>query len=227
MSLTVAVASMLRGGFDVKAGLSSRAKVVHRLTTSLSRLSDDIEQTFFVSMASVPKNGISRRTRGIFKVEKAGGTDKLSLTTKTHRPIVAGKYESDLTFVVYELRDSKTSPGRKSLYRGETNYIPEDFKEPPPMRLLAEDVKTFTIEYWTGERWSKDAWDSTRGDWINKIPKLVRITLEANAKDYEEGDPIPEDQQPTEQMMTVVLIADSWEYKELKDQDKSIKWGNL
>ena len=88
-------------------------------------------------------------------------------------------------------------------------------------------IKNLTIETWTGDKWSKDPWDTGRGDWRNRLPKLVRITIEAYAKDYEENDPIPEDQQPTETMTTVVIPTESWEYTELKEQDKTVRWENL
>ncbi len=224
MSLTVAVASMLRSGFDVKAGLSARAKVIHRLTVVMAKVGEDIEHTFFVSTKDTAKNGISRRTKGQFRIEKSSG-DKLFLTTKTHKTIIAGKFESDLTFVVYELKESKTTPGQKALYRDETPYIPEDMKEEPPLRLLADDIKNITFECWDGDKWTKEPWDTGRGDWRNKLPRLVRVTVEAWARDFEEG--VAEDQQPTEMMMSVFYLSESWEYAELKEPAKTVKWDAL
>lgn len=228
MSLTLAVASMLRGGFEVKEGLSQKAKIIHRLTVAMNKLSDDIQHAFLVSTKDVAKNGIGRNMKTLFKIEKTGSGDKLSLTTKTHRPMHAGAYESELTYVTYELLDSKVATGRKDLFRSESAYIPSDLKEEQPMRLLARNIKTMTLEFWTGERWSKDYWDTGRSDTRGRLPKLVRITLEAQSQERVDGDGQDESQdQATEKLQTVVYVADSWEYQELKEQDKSIKWSNF
>jgi hypothetical protein len=229
MSLTIAVASMLRSGFDVKAGLSQKSKVSHRLSVAMQRISNDIQHTFFVSTKSTYKNGIGRQMKTMFKIDKVGSKgDKLLLTTKTHIPMIAGRYESDLTFVTYQLQDAKDVPGRTHLYRGEYPYIPADLKEEPPTRILARNIKNITLEPWTGERWSKDYWDTGRGDTRNLLPKMVRITIEAWSEDREVDDTRGEtiDQQ-TETLSTVIFLNDSWEYTELKEPDKTIKWGNM
>jgi type II secretory pathway component PulJ len=230
MSLTIAVASMLRSGFEVRQGLSQRAKVVHRLSVAVNKVSTDVQEAFFVSPKDNPKNGLGRRTKGIFKIEKQGSGDRLSLTTKTHQANRAGANESDLTYVVYELRDSKdeAASGRKDLYRGESPYIPEDLKEEPPLRLLARGVKAFTVQTWNGERWmTNDYWDTGRGDSRNRLPRLVKITIEAYAEERVEGELVDERAEATEQIQTVVYVADSWEYGDIKDQVKTIKWDML
>lgn len=228
MTLTIAVASMLKAGFDVKEGLSQKSKVVHRMSVAMAKMADDVQHAFFVSAKDVAKNGIGRTMKTVFKIDKVSAGDKLSLTTKTHRALVAGAAESELTYVIYELRDAKDAPGRKDLYRAETPFIPSDLKEEPPMRLLARNIKTLTVEPWTGERWSKDYWDTGRGDTRNRLPKMVRITLEAWTNDRKQDDGQDESiDQLTDKMQTVVYLEDSWEYTELKEQDKSIKWGAL
>lgn len=226
MSLTIAVAGMLRSGFDVKAGLSMRAKTIHRLTVTMQKLSDDVQQTFFVPTTDDFRNGVARRTKSLFKIDKVLG-NKLSLTTKTHHTIIAGKYESDLTLVVYELRDSKAHQGRKALYRGETTFIPEDLKESPPMRMLADDLKDVVYEFWNGEDWKNDRWDTGASDTRNRLPRLLRITIEAYARDWEEGDQGADDQQATEKLQTVVLLTEAANYPELKTQTSTIRWENL
>ena len=225
MSLTLAVASMLRSGFDIKSAISDKSQILHRMAVIMDRLTVDIQHTFYVSAKDTLKNGIERSMKTLFRIDKQGTADRLLLTTKTHKTIHAGRYESDLTFVVYELRDSQTSPGRKDLYRGETPYIPMDINEEPPMRLMARDIKSLVFEFWTGDRWSKDFWDTGRGDTRNRLPHLVRFTLEAYRWPQAEEEPADSrGDQGVEMMQTVVYLQDAWEYKELKDQDKSIKW---
>lgn len=229
MSLTVAVASMLRAGFEVKDGLSQRARVIHRLSTVTLKISEDIQAAYYVNPLTPYKNPTGRRTKGLFKIEKNGASgDKLTLTTKTHRSIVAGAYESDTTLVVYELRDSKEAPGRHDLYRGEWAVIPEDMKTEPPMRILARHIKSFGIEFWTGDKWSKDYWDTGRGDTRNKLPRLVKINVEGYAVDRVEGDLQDEQADQTSELFsTVVVVQEAWEYSELREQDKSVRWTNL
>lgn len=229
MSLTIAVASMLRAGFEVKAGLSQRAKVIHRLQVAINKVADDLQHVYFINPLTQFKNPTGRKMKTVFRIEKAGTSgDKLFFTTKTHRSRVAGAHEADTTYVGYELRDARDAPGRKHLYRAETPYIPEDLKEEPPMRLLARNIKNLTAEAWTGERWSKDLWDTGRGDTRNKLPKLVRITIEAWAEDRVEGDGQDETaDQASELMSTVIFLQESVEYAELKQQDKTIKWGTF
>ncbi len=91
MSLTIAVASMLRSGFDVKAGLSQKSKVSHRLSVAMQRVANDIQHSFFVSTKSSHKNGIGRQMKTIFKIDKIGAKgDKLLLTTAAWRSLARG-----------------------------------------------------------------------------------------------------------------------------------------
>ncbi len=228
MSLTLAVASMLRSGFDVKAGLSEKSKILHRMTVVMDRVNNDIQHTFYVSAKDTVKNGIERSMKSLFKIEKRGTSDRIVLTTKTNVPMIAGRYESDLTLVVYEVKDSTLAAGRKDLYRGSTPYIPSDISEDPPMRLLARDIKSLAFEFWAGDRWSKDPWDTGRGDTRNRLPHLVRLTLEAylNTRSDGDGSDVKVDE-AVETLQTVVYIQDAWEYRELKPQDNSIKWSNF
>lgn len=229
MSLTLAVASMLRAGFDVKAGLSQQSKVTHRLGVAMQKVVDDLQHIFFVSQKVQYKNPTSRKMKTIFKIDKNGSKgDKLTLTTKTHQSIVAGRFESDQTLVTYELQDSKDVPGRTHLYRGEFPFIPADLREEPPLKLLARNIKNITFEPWTGERWSKDYWDTGRGDTRYLIPRMVRVTIEAWAEEREPDDGKDETyDQATETLSTVVYLYEAAEFAELKTPDKTIKWGNM
>lgn len=229
MSLTLAVASMLRSGFDVKAGLAQKAKVSHRLSVAMQKISDDVQHTFFVSTKSSFQNPIERKMKSIFKIDKNGSKgDRLNLTTKTHRAIVRGKFESDLTYVVYEIKESKDVPGRSHLFRGEFPYIPADLRDDPPFRVLAKHIKTVTFEAWNGEKWSNDYWDTGRGDTRNLLPKMVKVTLEAWAEEREPDDGKDETyDQTVETLSTVIFLNDSLDYADLKTPVKSIRWGTM
>jgi type II secretion system protein J len=229
MSLTIAIASMLRSGFEVKTGLSEKAAMLHRLSVVMDKVARDVQFAFYVSLKDADKNGIDRKMKTIFKIDKGSPGDKLTLTTKTHQPIRSGAPESEFTYVIYELKDSQDQPGRKDLYRAETPAIPLDLRDEPPMRLLAKNIKTLTFEFWRGDDWSRsDYWDTGRGDTRNLLPKLVRITVEAYLHDAKEGDVRDEaTESATDKLSTVVYVEDSGPYAELKQQASSIKWSAL
>ena len=230
MALTIAVAQMMRSGFDIKAGLSERARVVHRLSTAMGKMADDVQHAFLVSAKDQVRNGIDRNMKTMFKLEKSGtGGDKLSLTTTTHKPNKAGAYESEFTFVVYELKDSKEQPGRKDLFRAETPAVPLDLKEAPSERLLARNIKSLTVECWNGDTWSKDRWDTGSSDTRNILPHMVKITIEAWDHEHPQGDTSSDESTDgaTDKLSTVVLLANAQDFPEMKEGSKTVHWDNL
>ncbi len=229
MSLTIAIASMLKSGFEVKAGLSEKAAMLHRLSVAMDKIARDVQFTFYVSLKDADKNGIDRKMKTIFKIDKGSPGDRLTLTTKTHQAIRSGASESEFTYVIYDLRDSQDSPGRKDRYRAETPAIPLDLKDEPPMRLLAKNIKAVTYEYWRGDDWVKgDYWDTGRGETRNLLPKLVKITIEAYLHDAKEGDVRDESTDAaTDKLSTVVYLEDSGPYQELKQGAKTVRWSTM
>lgn len=230
MSLTIAVASMLKSGFEVKEGLSQKSKVVHRLQVAMDRIARDLEHAFLIStVKDQNKNPLQRRTKTLFKIDRSGGTDRLLLTTKTHRPLLAGANEADLTFVVYQLKDAQDAAGRKHLYRAESPVIPEDFKDEPTPHILARHFKSVSFEAWDGEKWLKDGWDTGRSDTRNRLPKMVRITLEAYTHDRIDGDAQDANEldSQTEMISSVIYLSEAVAHQDLKQPSKSLRWGGL
>lgn len=227
-SLTISVATMLRAGFEVERGLGQKAKVMHRLSNAMAHLSDDIQHTFFVSTKNQDKNGISRRTKAIFKIDDGRHGDKLQVTTKTHKPLMEGTHQSDLTYVVYELREAEDASGRTHLYRGDYGVIPENFREEPPMRILARNIKTMKIQPWNGRNWSDNGWDTKRREMRNKLPHMVKITIEAWVEDRTDGDGRDESaDKQTETLSTAVYLVEGQRFKEIKEGSSTIRWGSL
>ena len=219
---------MLRGGFEIRDGLSQRSLVMHRLSMVMGRAADDLQHTFFVTTKDQARNGIGRRTKAIFKIDERSEKDTLELTTRTHRPLLAGSHEGDITYVKYALQDSQRASGRTDLYRGETAVLPEDFREEPAMRLIARNIKTFNVEFWRGDSWQSADWDSARSDTRNKLPRMIKLTLVAWSEDREDEDGTDERaDQSTEQIISVIHIPEALAYKELKDATSSIKWSDL
>jgi prepilin-type N-terminal cleavage/methylation domain-containing protein len=229
-TMTISVSSLLKAGINVREGLSEQARVLHRLQVAMEKINDDLMHAYYISPRDVPRNGIGRTLKTLFRIDKELGVDKLVLTTKTHRPIRAGANEAEFTLAIYELRESHDVPGRKDLFRTETPSVPEDPKDVPAegAHVLAKSIKTMTFEAWNGQQWSKEYWDTNRGDTRNLLPKLVRVTLEAWTHEREPDEkPDPAEEEATQRLSTVVYLVDSWEYADLKEQDKTVRWTRL
>jgi len=226
-TLTMAVSSMMRANIDVRFALSGQAMVTHRLANAMQRVSMDIQHAFIVLTTDQSRMATSRRNNGIFRIELASEGDQLYLTTMTHQAMKANSNESDTTYVVYKLQESEEMPGRKDLFRGETKTIPEDFKEDPPLVLLARGVKGFKVRGWRGDEWSRDRWDTSRGEWRNKLPHMVQVEIVAWEDDPSTGGVlnVEDPDAPTMTLRSVIYIPSAFGMKELKEGSKaSIRW---
>lgn len=226
LGLVVGVATMLRSSIDVKTALARDARITHRLTMAITRITWDIEHAFVVGLNDTSRGGSERRFKTIFKIDKSGDTDKLYLTTTGNTPGLPGVPDSDTAYVVYEVKDAPDSPGRKHLYRGVTLATRDDLKEDPPMKIFVRDIKVFRLIPWRGDDWSTDRWDSGRGEWRDRLPTMVRIEIETWNDDDElrventDGSSAPN----TVSVKTVVAIQQARGMKELKQPSNSVKW---
>ncbi len=225
LTLVVGVSFMLRSSIDLKTALARDARVTHRLSMAITRVTWDIEHAFIVGLNDTARGGSERRFRTIFKIEKSGDNDKLLLTTSGNMQGMPGMPDSDTAYVVYEVKDDPETPGRKHLYRGVSLATREDLKEDPPMRLFVRDIKVFKISPWRGDDWSTDRWDSTRLDWRDRLPTMVRVEIETwNEDDELRLDILDAAEQTTASVKTVVAIQQARQMKEIKQPTSSIRW---
>lgn len=227
IGLVVAVAAMLRSSVDVKVALARDARITNRLSTAITRVSWDIEHAFLVGLNDTPRGGSERTFKTIFKIDKNSDRDKLYLTISGNVEGDPGVPLGDTAYVVYELRDSKKSPGRRDLYRGITAANRDDLKEDPPMRMFAKNIKTFKITPWKGDDWSNDRWDSSRGDWRDKLPAMVKIEIETWNEDEELPDENRDEQASDSNVIavnTIVAIQQARGMKELKQPSNTVRW---
>lgn len=236
LSLTVAVVVMMRSAIDVRQGLSTQSRSVRQLNFAMELLARDIEHAFILASTDQIRMPVERTIKTIFRVESAGDSDKLSLTTFSNRPVLANDNEGDQVYVVYELKDAEGRPGEKDLHRGSINIGGANFREDPPMNMILRNVKSLKIIGWRGDDWLRDRWDSTRGDTRNKLPKLVRVELSAfvdtagtpfglpptAATQGQSGD--ANQAVATFDMRTIVVPALSSGMAELKQPMSSIRW---
>lgn len=217
--MTMATASVMRNGLDMRLELSARSRVTHRINVVLSKLSDDLQHAFLVpsTQAFIRKAEI----KTIFRVKPWDNSSELRLTTMNHVPHSAGTYESDQTFVLYRIEKDSTTQ-RPNLYRGETTTLPDNLDQDIPMSLLARNIKSIRIKPWDGTEFTEE-WDSTRSDWRDILPRMVQLEIEAYSYDPQGDDPIGEND-PTQIMRTVIYIPRAAVLKEKKEPVKSPKY---
>ncbi|MBP6218110.1 MAG: prepilin-type N-terminal cleavage/methylation domain-containing protein [Oligoflexales bacterium] len=222
MSIVFAVSQVLKNSFDIRLALSRDSQVTRRLNVVLQSLNRDLSHAFLLSNKDSIRTGGRKRT--IFQIEQQGESSILSMTYMGHKSLKADSKESDLSYVVYEVKESKKNPSRKNLYRGETPRVPENFKEKPQMQLLAEDIASVKLEYWNGDDWATDRWDSTQGDTANKLPHMVRITVRVwtqEALDREGSSGDKDDNM--DQFSTAVYLPYALDFPELKQKSTSFR----
>ena len=223
LTLSVATTSMMKDSIAMRSELSKQTKTTHRMRVAMDRVQNDLKHAFIINTLKQELNSNNRATGAIFKITQEGEDASLALTTFTHQALLKNSHESDATYVVYKLMQDKDS-GMKSLYRGETKVLPQDFKEDPAMRLIARAVKHFKIRAWTGEAWSKDQWDTTRPDWRNMLPQMVEVQIEGYEDDMEGSIEAPSDTAATAIMKTVVYLPRSFGMKEQKQRTNTPRW---
>ncbi|WP_324964696.1 type II secretion system protein [Oligoflexus sp.] len=224
LTMTVATSSLLTNGIDMRMELSQRSKVNHRLAIVMDRITQDLQHAFVLNFKrqEYSQTVTTRTTKSFFSIKPWENNSELRLTTFTHQPRIASAHESDQTFVVYRIEKDKDNQ-RPNLYRGETSSIPMNFEDDVPMVVLAKNIKALRLKPWTGEKWEDD-WNTTRTDWRDILPRMVKIEVDAYTNDltddtaqYAEGDPVTT-------LRTVITLPNAFEMKEMKDRSKTLKW---
>lgn len=217
--MTMATASVMRNGLDMRLELSARSRVTHRLNVVLAKISDDLQHAFIV-----PSNQVFIRKaeiKTLFRVKPWDNSMELRLTTMNHVPHTGGTHESDQTFVVYRIEKDSTTQ-RPNLFRGEAATLPDNLDQDIPMDLLARNIKAVRIRPWDGNDF-RDEWDSGRADWRDTLPRLVQVEVEAYAYDPLGDEPLVETDL-TVTMKTVVYIPRAALNKEQKEGGKTPKY---
>ena len=225
MSLTIASTTMLRNGIDLREATAERARVTSRASRAMIQVVRDIENAYIVPTTDTDRGIQERKLLTVFKIEKSGDHDKISLTTFANdqkRPDMA---ESDIGYVIYEAKDSPEISGRKDLYRTALPFLYKDAKDQAEGVLLAKSIKSFRILPWTGDNWSTDRWDSGRSDTRNKLPHMVRIEIETWADDPKADESVLSSaERPALVLKTIVRLPLAASIPEMKSQTGSIKW---
>ncbi len=218
--MTMATASVLRNGLDMRLELSQRSRVTHRINIVMQRISDDLQHAFIISSQQVFIRKAEIKT--LFRVKPWDNSSELRLTTMNHVPHMGGTHESDQTYVVYRIEKDNTS-NRPHLYRGEASTIPENLDDDPPLSVLARNIKSIKISPWSGEAW-REEWDSNRSDWRDTLPRMVKVEIEAYAYDPPDPDTPISENELTVTMRTVIFIPRAVLTKEPKEAGETPKY---
>ena len=221
VTMIYTISQLLRSSVDMRLALSQKDKITVKANRILNKLSYDISHSFLLSNLDSLRTAGKGRT--IFHIEKSVEGDSLRMTYQGHKPIRANSKESNLSYVVYRLKEAKKYPGRTHLYRGEFPRIPEDFKEDPPMRIFTNNVKSIKLEAWNGDDWVRDSWDSTSGDTKNKLPHMVRIEIILWSETPIEGVKEDESNQALDKYSTIVYLPNALDIDEVKERVNSLK----
>lgn len=219
-----AISNLMRSSFEIKDSLSNKNRITQRINVAMAKISGDLTHAFLLD--SREKRSDNRK-RTIFKIEKSSRGDVLSMTYMAHEPMKKNSKESELSYVIYEIKESEKFPHRSDLYRGELPRIPKKdyrFKEKLDMQLFVPNIKSISFEPWRGDDWQKDGWDSTSRDTTNLLPHMVRIFIEAWTDDPVEGlEPDEISENSLTQLATVVYLPYSLDFKELRSRNSTFR----
>ncbi len=218
-SLMSGVAMLLKNSSAVKEGVSTAGNVNHRLQVAMEKISRDLAHAFMVS-----RTDFDRRTKAIFRIEKHAGNDRLFLTTGTHRPKKVHSKESNMTYVIYEVRKDEDGQEPTHLFRGETVRVPESFRAEVETVVLARAVKSLKIVPWNGARWLEERWHSNRGEQRNKLPHMVRVELEAYESVALEEDGARWEEAATVSLKTAVFNHFAINFAQVKSGGVPLRW---
>lgn len=228
-SIVMAVSTMLRGSFDIRAAVAEQSQITQRAGVAMYRIATDVQHAFHLSRKDQVRNGVDRSFKTLFRIEPRSEGDVFELTTMTHIPLTSGNNESTQTLVHYEIRKDPQISSRSNLYRSELPRVPLDFKDIPKGKLFARGIKSLHITPWIGDDWGKDGWDTGRRDFQNTIPQMVRIELEVWTTDLDPEQPDSTDQSEasTIKLTTIIHPASSFGMEEIKSQTGTIRWDKL
>ncbi len=223
--MTVSATSIIRNGIDMRFSLSQQAKVNHRMMLAMQKLTEDLEASFVLDTQRLELNPVERSTKSIFAFKMSMDSSELRATTFSHRATRASAQESDQSLVVYRVEKDNTS-GRTHLMRGDSEVLPLQLDEDPPLSILARNVKAIRLTGWNGADW-KDEWNSSRSDWRNTLPRMVRVEIEAYVNEPDDESAPMAENEPTTILRTTVFLPRSLQTKELTESPKSAKYEAL
>jgi len=141
-----------------------------------------------LSMAYMTTHGQEESQQEIrYKTGFLGEDDRIDFTTLSNVRMFRDDKVSDQVEISYYVKRVRNDDGDlvPSLVRREDAPVDDEFDEGGIVMTMLEDVKEFEVEYWDDEKadvaagadgWVED-WDTEDGEYENRLPSRVRITV--------------------------------------------------
>jgi type II secretion system protein J len=166
-----------------KERFEKRETVFRGAALALDRISRDLQTAVLYS--NVEFLGVSaggeQMTKSVFIGANNGDQDKLTFNTLSHVRYLKDTKESDLAEVSYFLEpdeDEEAPAGLFVLQKRESSPPDAEPEEGGTVTTLLRGVKELNFRYYDKRKVEYgDEWDTTKLDYVNKLPRAVEITL--------------------------------------------------
>lgn len=164
-----------------KEQTEARDEREHEISLALSRMSDDLGMAY--ALKSPELLGSDFDGQIAFK----GGEERVDFATFGNQRYLQDARESDSSEVGYYLEADPEDPKRYNLMRRQSAQVDRDVQLGGRAYVLMEDVEKLRFEYLDekADEWKK-SWDSESPDASNRLPRAVKIEIEAALPDEEE-----------------------------------------
>jgi len=185
ISVLALVGSLIYGAYDgmarTRKGLSGINDRYHQGRTAMGRMAREIQSAFISVNGQNVLNPVMQVRQTAFVAADEGDMDRLDFTTFAHRRTLQNAHESDQCEVGYFV-ERNPDTGLMDLLRREDKYLDMEPTKGGVVNILAEDVKSFDIQYFDDvmNEWV-DTWNTLNATGQPaRLPKQVRITLILN-----------------------------------------------
>jgi type II secretion system protein J len=184
-----------------KERFEKRETTFRASTLALDRLSRDLQMAVLFSSADLlgVSAGGEQMTKSVFVGTNNGDQDKLIFNTLSHIRYLKDTKESDLAEVSYFLEPEEEGEGGFFVLKKRVSSPPDAEPEQGGAAFaLLEGVKELNFRYYDPRKGEYgDDWDSTKLDFVNRLPRAVEITLAVRD---------PNDEEETVRFSTVALL---------------------
>lgn len=184
-----------------KERFEKRETAFRSATLALNRLTRDLAMAVLysdVELLGVTPSG-EQKTKSVFIGTNVGDQDKILFETLSHVRYLKDVKESELSEVGYFLEpEEEGEAGLFALKKRESSPPDDEPEKGGTVMTLLEGVKELNFRYYDPVKEEfGDEWDSTKSDFLNKVPRSVEVTLVIQ-------DPV--DEEATLQFSTVALL---------------------
>lgn len=160
--------SSLHATFKTEKAVSERTELQEVGTALLNKIREDLSQAFLVE---------TPRSQTFFRGEDNLDHDKITFSALAHFPSKPEARESEQTQITYETESNPAEAGLFLLKRKETAYLDGTEDVEAETMTVAENLLAFNLEYGADGKSFRPVWDSKSIDQLNKLPKIVRLSM--------------------------------------------------